>query len=216
LLWKDARVIPILPFSTLSPNVPAYVLSVDVRAPEVVMKEALSTTTIPNVPFYSQFTDITSAKWKKVGCGIASLAMVIAYYKPDTVTVDTLLAQGIASGAYNTNAGWIHKGLISLSQRYGLGGSSYNLASSNTAVALETFRRSLAEGPVIASIHYKFDPKNPIPHLVVITAIDGEVVYYNDPASSKGQKQISTTQFLKAWKKKFIVLRPVDSKHQMT
>ncbi len=54
---------------------------------------------VPVVPFYSQFSDITSATWQKVGCGIASLAMLIEYYNPGVVTVDTLLEEGIAADA---------------------------------------------------------------------------------------------------------------------
>jgi predicted double-glycine peptidase len=66
------------------------------------------------------------------------------------------------------------------------------------------------EGPVILSVHYKFDPKSTIPHLVVIDAVDNGVVYYNDPAAKTGEKQISVTNFLKGWKKKVIVIRPVQ------
>jgi ABC-type bacteriocin/lantibiotic exporter with double-glycine peptidase domain len=58
-------------------------------------------------------------------------------------------------------------------------------------------------------VHYKFDPKSTIPHLVVVDGIVGGVVYYNDPAAKTGEKQISTADFLKGWKKKVIVVRPV-------
>ncbi|MEK7063352.1 MAG: cysteine peptidase family C39 domain-containing protein [Patescibacteria group bacterium] len=165
--------------------------------------------TIPEVPFYSQFADITSQKWQKVGCGVASLAMIIDYYKP-AVAVDTLLKQGIASGAYLQSAGWTYKGLIGISTKYGLDGDSYDLGKLSTKKAFAQFKKELEDGPVIASVHYKFDPKSTIPHLVVIDSIDGDVVYYNDPAAKVGQKQISTTDFLKAWKKRFIVIRPTS------
>jgi ABC-type bacteriocin/lantibiotic exporter with double-glycine peptidase domain len=163
---------------------------------------------IPTMPFYSQFDDITSTKWKKVGCGVASLAMLIEYYEPETVSVDKLLGQAIASGAYLNNAGWTHKGLISLSRRYGLDGKSYDLYALEKQAAFKKLEDSLKDGPVMASVHYKFEPSNPIPHLVVINGIKDGVVYYNDPASDGGNKQLSTSKFLKAWKKKFIVIRP--------
>src|SRR3989338_2820020 len=60
---------------------------------------------VPTVPFYSQFNDITPASWKKVGCGIASLAMLIEYYNPGSVTVDNLLQEGIDANAYIDSAG---------------------------------------------------------------------------------------------------------------
>ena len=163
---------------------------------------------IPQVPFYSQFKDIASPPWQKVGCGVTSLAMVIDYYAPDAVTVNALLKQGIAAGAYLADAGWSYKGLISLSNNYGLSGSSYDLGKSASTTALAQLEKYVQDGPVIASVHYKFDPKSSIPHLVVIDGIASSTVYYNDPAAKSGEKTISTADFLKGWKKRFIVIRP--------
>lgn len=173
-------------------------------------------TPVPQVPFYSQFYDIQAPAWQKVGCGIASLAMVIEYYKPDTVSVNKLLTQAIASGAYNTSAGWIHKDLISLSKKYGLDGNSYDLSKLEKEKAFTQFKETLKDGPLIASVHYKFDPKSKIPHLVVIDGINADTIYYNDPALKSGEKTISTEDFLKAWKKKFIVIRPTVENKEIT
>jgi uncharacterized protein YvpB len=169
---------------------------------------------IPAVPFYSQFKDISSPKWQKVGCGVTSLAMIIDYYSPNAVSVETLLSGGIAAGAY-TDAGWTYSGLIALSKKYGLGGSSHDLSGSDSATALTQIKSSLSSGPVIASIHYKFDPNSTIPHLVVIDGIKDGVVYYNDPAAKAGEKQISVSDFQKGWKKRFIVIRPVNGRAQI-
>lgn len=165
---------------------------------------------IPDVQFFSQFKDISSPKWQKVGCGITSLAMVIDYYNPDAVSVDELLEQAIAEGAYQYDAGWKHRDMVLLSQKYGLDGDNYDLSMFNQAIAFEKFKGFLKDGPVIASVHYKFDPKSTIPHLVVIDGIDGDLIYYNDPAAKNGEKKIATSDFLKAWKKKFIVVRPME------
>ncbi|HUD02483.1 MAG TPA: C39 family peptidase [Candidatus Paceibacterota bacterium] len=177
----------------------------------LITSALVATTTIPDVPFYSQFKDIVSPTWQKVGCGVTSLAMVIDYYTPAAVPVNTLLKQGIAAGAYDPSAGWTYKGLIDLGNKYGLSGASYDLASQSTATAFAQFSKYLKAGPVIVSVHYKFDPKSTIPHLVVINAIVGNTVYYNDPAAKAGEKQISTADFLKGWKKRFIVMRPAKS-----
>ena len=67
----------------------------------------------------------------------------------------------------------------------------------------------------MASVHYKFDPRSSIPHLVVIDGIKDNVVYYNDPAAKIGQKQISVIDFQKAWKKKYIVIRPVEKEVEL-
>lgn len=168
--------------------------------------------TIPIVPFYSQFTDIHTAPWQKVGCGITSLAMIINYYNGEKVTVDTLLKEGVAMGAYNKNAGWVHKDLIAISNNYGLSGKSYDLSGSKNEVAFETLKKLLADGPVMASIHYQFNPKSSIPHVVVIDGIENGLIYYNDPAAKIGQKKISVEDFQKGWKRKLIVLRPTENK----
>jgi predicted double-glycine peptidase len=163
---------------------------------------------IPGVPFYSQFRDINDAEWQKIGCGIASLAMLIEFYKPGTVAVNTLLEEGIAAGTYLSGAGWKHEGLVLLAVKYGLKGSSYDLSNLGMDAALAQFEAALKGGPVIASVHYKFDPKSSIPHLAVINGVDGDTVYYNDPAGTSAGGKISVQDFIKAWKKRFIAVRP--------
>lgn len=167
-----------------------------------------ATSSAPTVPFYSQFTDITSTKWQKVGCGITSLAMIIDFYSPDAVSVNSLLFQGIAAGAYEKNVGWIYAGLIQLSKSYGLTGTYHDLTSLDEQTAFAKFQTYLKDGPVILSVHYKFDPKSTIPHLVVINGIANGNVYYNDPATHAGTKHITVAEFLKGWKRKVIVIRP--------
>ena len=173
--------------------------------------DAVATSSIPEVPFYSQFRDIISAKWQKIGCGITSLAMIVDYYSSDAISVNTMLSQGISAGAYQQNAGWTYAGLIAVAKKYGLSGNSYDLGKSSTDDAFDQLKDALKDGPLIASVHYKFDPKSSIPHLVVIDGIEGDTLYYNDPAAKSGERQISTADFLKAWKKRFIVVRPTKS-----
>ncbi len=179
------------------------------------VKNIKTTPAIPQIPFYSQFTDIKSPQWQKVGCGVTSLAMVIDYYNSDTVSVNTLLKQGVDAGAYLKNAGWTYAGLISLGNKYGLSGKSFDLAKASEKNAFLEFKNQLKTGPVIVSVHYKFEPKNPIPHLVVVNGIKDDVIHYNDPAAKTGDKTISTTDFLKAWKKRFIVIRPEEKEKKI-
>ncbi len=164
---------------------------------------------VQNAPFYSQFQDIALAQWQKVGCGIASLAMLIEFYKPGTVSVNTLLKQGIVSGAFVKNAGWSHNGLARLAQKYGLTGASYDFSRLDSNSAFAQFAEILKQGPVIASVHYKLEPKNPIPHLIVINGIRDGLISYNDPAALSSGKEISVQDFIKAWKKRFIAIREI-------
>lgn len=162
---------------------------------------------IPTVPFYSQFTDISDPSWKKIGCGIASLAMLISYYGAD-VSVDDLLLKGIATNAYLNNAGWTYAGLIGLSKDYELDGYSTLLEHLSVDDAFASLQSELEDGPVMASVHYTFEPTNPIPHLVIVNGVQDGRIFYNDPAEPNGGNTLSVEKFKKAWKKRYITIRP--------
>lgn len=182
---------------------------VSVSEPAVVIPERKDTqATVHSVPFYSQFSDISSPSWQKVGCGIASLAMLIDFYAEEKISVDALLERGIKAGAYLDNAGWIHAGLIGLSRTYGLTGESVSLAHLNMDEAFAELKDVLETGPVMASVHYTFEPTNPIPHLVVITGVREGKVFYNDPAEVSAAGSLSVEKFERAWKKRYISIRP--------
>lgn len=175
-----------------------------VTAPVIVERAMLNERVDTSVPFFSQFADISSPSWQKVGCGVASLAMLIEYYKPGTVAVDALLTEGINTGAYIDGAGWSHGGLAELANKHGLKGVAHDLAPQSMGDAVNKLEAALKDGPVIASVYYTFDPESPIPHLVVINSIDGDTVSYNDPAEPRGGGTISKDAFVRAWKKRFI------------
>lgn len=176
---------------------------------ETKTPEPVAATSIPVVPFYSQFADITRPEWKKISCGIASVAMLIDHYQ-EAVLPDTLLEEGIAAGAYIQNAGWSHAGLIGLAKKHGLTGEAVPLAHLSMPDAFAALEGAVAEGPVIVSVHYTFDPQNLIPHLVVVTGVSGGLVHYNDPAEDAGGGTVSVTQFQSAWKKRYISIRPTS------
>jgi predicted double-glycine peptidase len=163
--------------------------------------------TIPQLPFYSQFADITSPTWQKVACGIASVAMIIDHYSDEPVVPNTLLQNGIKAGAYIESAGWSHQGLINLAKPYGLDGKSHSLAHLSMTDAFAELSRVVSGEPVMTSVHYTFDPENPIPHLVVVTGVDDAGVHYSDPAESSGNRTLSTEKFKSAWKKRYISIR---------
>ena len=160
------------------------------------------------VPFYSQFTDISATEWQKVGCGIASLAMLIDYYTPGEITVNDLLNEGIAANAYESNAGWSHEGLIGLARNYGLTGEAVYMSDQSMTTAFDNLKKALEEGPVMVSVHYTFVPTNPIPHLVIVTGVENGEIHYNDPAEKSGDGTVSIEQFQSAWKKRYIAIRP--------
>ncbi len=164
-----------------------------------------------DVPFYSQFADISDPAWQKVGCGIASLSMLISFYEPQPLSVNNLLSEGIQKGAYLESAGWTYAGLISVAEDHGLTGKSYDLGGTSMENAFAKLETALADGPVMVSVHYTFEPTNPIPHLVIATGIEGDTLYYNDPAEQSGGGSLSTDKFKRAWKKRYIEFWPLSS-----
>jgi len=164
-------------------------------------------TKIPDVPFYSQFRDISAIEWQKLSCGIASLAMLIEFYKPGTVAINALLQEGVDAGAYLNGSGWKHRGLALLAGKYGLKGENYDLSNLDIDSAFAQFEAALKNGPIIVSVHYKFDLKSSIPHLAVINGINGNTIYYNDPAGISAGEKISVQDFIKVWKKRFITVQ---------
>ena len=193
-----------LPETLLEPEpTPEVAIEVEekVQQPEATIVQKAD---VFSVPFYSQLTDITAPAWKKIGCGIASLAMLIKFHNPNSFTsVDTILNEGIAIDAYSS-AGWTYAGLIAVSRKYGLDGTTHDFGGSSMDVAFTAFEKALDRGPVMASVHYTFTPTNPIPHLVIVNGIKGDTLFYNDPAEPRGNGSIPVAQFKSSWKKRYI------------
>lgn len=160
-----------------------------------------------NVPFYSQFQDVPRIEWQGKACGIASLAMAMEFYKPKSVSVTKLLLQALDFGAYQINAGWKHQELSALAELYGLSGKAYDFAKLDNRSAFNEFKTVLKDGPVIVSIHNKFNPKSGLGHLIVVTGINDNAVFYHDPAGNGKEKAISASGFLSGWKQRFIAVR---------
>lgn len=185
--------------------------SIVITEPELIavpISESVSVT-VPDVPFFSQSTDIDLPEWRSRACGVASLAMVVELYYPGRTNPQELLEDGLKSGHYLYGVGWTHQGLALLAKEYGLKNSRpYDLSAMSMDNAYKRLLESLENGPVIASIYHKFDPQSPIPHLAVINGVDGNKVFYNDPDEHFGGRVISVSDFMAGWKKRFIAVHP--------
>lgn len=162
------------------------------------------------VPLYSQINDITSPEWRQKGCGVADVAMIVEFYKPNTTTVQDVLEKGLKSGAYVKNVGWSHAGLASLAVKYGLVGKTVDLSAYGKETSLKELKKIIIEGPAIASIRRGFSATSQYGHLIVITGFDEKLVYYNDPGKRDGIKTVAISEFMTGWKKRLIVIRPPE------
>ncbi len=168
-----------------------------------------------SVPLYSQISDISSVAWRQKGCGVADVAMIVDFYKPNTTTVQKVLEEAIKAGAYVKNVGWSHAGLAALAVKHGLVGKTVDLSIVKKEVAFSEFKNTVMEGPVIASIHRGFNPASPFGHLIVVTGFDDKLVYYNDPGKHDGIRTVPVADFMKGWKKRLIVIREPETKNKV-
>ncbi|MFA5934033.1 MAG: C39 family peptidase [Candidatus Paceibacterota bacterium] len=168
-----------------------------------------------NVPLYSQITDISSVEWRQKGCGVADLAMLIEYYKPNTTSVDEVLREALAGGAYQNGAGWKHDGLAAVAAKHGLVGKTFDLTKLNKEDSLDELKSIVKEGPAVASIRRGFAAQSPYGHLIVVTGFDNDSIYYNDPGKRDGIRKVPITTFMQGWKKRLIVVRPPTPKTKL-
>lgn len=169
-----------------------------------------------DVPLYSQVSQISSVEWQQKGCGVADIAMLIEFYKPDTTSVQKVLEEALTMGAYQKNIGWKHEGLAAVARKHGLVGKTYDLSKLDKENSFKEFKNILEEGPAIASIRRGFNPKSSFGHLIVVTGFDDKFVYYNDPGKRDGIKKVLIDDFTKGWKKRLIVVRLPEKDKQTT
>lgn len=143
------------------------------------------------VPYYSQYLDVTDTKWQPRACSVVCLKMLLESKGVQTPSLDEMIAQGDAIGAYG-ESGWKQDGIIALARQYGarLPRAEWRQSDIKTPDELNeegiTFLISelRAGRAVLASAIKKFEEENKF-HLVVLTGFeekDGVVTgfYYHD------------------------------------
>jgi hypothetical protein len=191
-----------------------------VPAAGLVARRSTLTMVAHEVPFMSQ-QSLREVEWRRYGCGIAALGMVFDYWHRrhadnHTEGVDDLYARGLAAGAFDPEIGWWHAGLVGLATSRGYESFNRDFGPRSrdprrAEDALADLGRELRVGPVIASVYHDFDPARGGGHLVVVTGVAGDAVRLNDPLparESDGRRTVPVPEFLRAFKHRFIVVRP--------
>lgn len=143
------------------------------------------------VPYYSQYLDVTSKEWQPRACSITCLKMLLESKGVQAPSLDEMIIQGDAIGAYG-ESGWKQDGVIALAKQYGAKLSRAEWRKSETKTPDELNEEGInfliselrAGRPVLASAIKKFEEENKF-HLVVLTGFkehDGNVTgfYYHD------------------------------------
>ena len=194
------------------------------------------------VPYYSQHLDVRDLFWRSRSCGIVALAMAMKYLQNPKqkrsvlFSIEKLIREGIAMGAYHDNwhfihdadlirtlringKGWIHDGLVGLAKRHGFGKSfrkewdlrkNKNLSKTNILRYIVVLLQNNL--PVLASVKTKRGG-----HLILLVGFryldigcSGGFFYHDPDARSRGSgafRVISTARFLKRWKRRIIVVK---------
>ncbi len=144
-----------------------------------------------SVPHYSQYLDVKDSVWQSRACGVACLKMLLGAQFVKTPSVDEMIRQGEAIGAYGPS-GWTHDGLLSLARKYytklsraewrqAEGKTSDELNEEGIAFLISELR---ASHPLMVSAIKNFEFVDKF-HMVVLTGFeeeDGKVTgfYYHD------------------------------------
>lgn len=182
-----------------------------------------------NVPFVSQYDDLADPEWQWRGCGIVALKMVLDFWyeqdsRNETLDLNELHQKGLNSGAYRDGIGWTHRGLVDIVQS--LGYESYNRDwapnGPTPKTAEQAFQALVLEldcGPVLASVYSGFEPVRGGGHITVVTGMEDDLIFLNDPEQQnalEGKRALTLRSFLKAFKRRYIVIIPKDIFSPMT
>jgi hypothetical protein len=168
------------------------------------------------VPYYSQYLDVTNPEWQNRACGVVCLKMLLEAKGAQVPSLDEMIAQGDAIGAYG-ESGWKHDGLVALAKQYGVKLSCAEWRQSETKSldelnqdGINTILRQLEAGsPVIVSIIKNFEIRDKFHMVLVVGAeMDEGIVkgfYYHDSDSytqTKGANQfVLLPIFANAWRR---------------
>jgi len=168
-----------------------------------------------DVPYLSQFDDISDVEWQSRACGITCLVMVLSFFEGKSRPIENLIELGTKLGAYNGNYDWYDSGLCSIANELGFKAfrRRWELSKADTATFNNEGRnkkdndlynsQALKEGiftlvetlrlgsPIIVPVSKNFDEHHK-GHDIVLTGYekDGEKLlgfFYNDP-NSRGKR----------------------------
>lgn len=165
------------------------------------------------VPYSSQYLDIKDPHWVIRACGIANVKMALDYFGAHAPTLDKLIEEGVAMGAYGAS-GWYHDGLIAIAEKRGVEG--FREEDMDTAQGLKKIRESLKTNTlVIVSVVQMLLGRKKY-HQVLLVGYREESgnikgLFYHDPAATDRDAgknlYVDVDVFKVYWRNKAIFLR---------
>ncbi len=175
------------------------------------------------VPFFSQLDKEVPQELQRSVCSIACLKMILDYKKIPNTFADMYKEMDIIGG--RETSGWNHETLVRLLRNHGIlayrqefFGQTIDLHTLQATHAkhsdvfekkgIEKIKEIIVKGkPVIVSVFAGFSQDheckksvNMVNHIVLITGIDDEYVYVNDPIFNT-PTQVTHTHFMNYWRR---------------
>ncbi|TAL49218.1 hypothetical protein EPN83_01620 [Patescibacteria group bacterium] len=112
-----------------------------------------------DVPYYSQFKDVTDPEWRLKACTIANLKMALEYaLGAPAPSIDELIKEGLLIRGYGPH-GWIHDAIVNLAHNHGVPAYREEFRSVAVDTARSEFSRSKYEDSLLSYSLEKFRKK---------------------------------------------------------
>jgi hypothetical protein len=143
-----------------------------------------------DVPYYSQFVDVSDHYWMLRACGGVCLKSVVEFHGKEVTDLVSLCNEAKERGGYHLENGWVHEYIVTKVNEYGL--EAYRKEG---IVDVGEIVTSLLEGnPVIVSVEKRVLEQTRF-HMIVLVGY--ESFYYHESESTikeKGMNRVCSSE----------------------
>lgn len=187
------------------------------------------------VPFTSEY-DVQDLEWRVRACSPAAVYMALqwALEQDDKASngpqnIDDFVQKGLELGAHVPSKSWTHEGLAGMATYYGTQAKTIDYGNQADGELMKNILSELMNGPIAVSMGQGKESRNG--HFLVLTGFERngrgqEFFYVNDPIarfednsghgastgrfSVSGKRTLTKEEFLDKFKRRAIVVRPVN------
>jgi len=171
-----------------------------------------------DVPYTSQYRDISDPYWKDRGCAVACAKMVLDMTEKEIPTLDALVLECKELYGYDPELGWTHVAISNLMKKYGVSSArkEYKMAGL-FETGVQDIKDALRGGnPVMISAVRRWREETKF-HMVLFVGFEMEGneisgFYYHDPDTKEGEEGanlfVSFKTFERYWRRLAIFPRP--------
>jgi uncharacterized protein YvpB len=158
-----------------------------------------------NVPYYSQYLNVTDPFWMLRSCGAICFKMVTEYYGKDASNIVSFCNEARDKGGYDINNGWVHDYLVIKLLEMGL-----KAERKEGLVGIDEIITSLDAGnPVIVSVEKRVLEQTRF-HIIVVVGHEDNNIFYHEPESTDkirgAYRRCNTETFINYWRGKAIFI----------